>query len=87
MRGTGNTVNNTVSSTDDPGFISDFTPTAYYSGGTSVPEWYNALGELLSLSSTWEFGMFTLPEPSSSGNFPRRSASSKSMPRCDDNPV
>jgi hypothetical protein len=62
--GSGNTVsNNTVSPTSNPGFIngsgtftliSDFTPTANYAGGTSVPVWYDAIGALLSL--TWDLG-------------------------------
>ena len=62
--GSGNTVsNNTVSVTSNPGFtnssgnfslISDFKPTANYSGGTSVPVWYDALG--VSWSSTWDLG-------------------------------
>ena len=52
--GSGNTVsNNTATVTNNPGFtngsgnfslISDFKPTANYSGGTSVPVWYDALG-------------------------------------------
>ena len=62
--GTGNSVsNNTVSSSGDPGFsnasgtfrfISDFRPSAHYSGGTSVPVWHDALGT--PLSSGWDLG-------------------------------
>jgi hypothetical protein len=62
--GTGNTIsNNTVAPTNDPGFIngsgsfsviSDFKPTANYSGGTSVPVWYDALG--LAWPPTWDLG-------------------------------
>jgi hypothetical protein len=62
--GTGNTVsNNTVTPTNYPGFtngsgsfslLSDFKPTAVYSGGTSVPVWSDALGALW--SSTWVLG-------------------------------
>ncbi len=62
--GSGNTVsNNTVTVTNNPGFtngsgdfslITDFKPTANYSGGTSVPVWYDALGVLWSL--TWDLG-------------------------------
>jgi hypothetical protein len=64
--GTGNTVsNNTGTVTANPGFIngsstfqliSDYKPTANYSGGTSVPVWYDALGALLSLTSIWDLG-------------------------------
>ena len=62
--GTGNTVsNNTATVTSNPGFtdasgdfslISDFKPTANYSGGTEVPVWYDALG--VAWSSTWDLG-------------------------------
>jgi hypothetical protein len=62
--GNGNTVsNNTATVTNNPGFtngsgsfslISDFKPTANYSGGTSVPVWYDALG--VSWSPTWNLG-------------------------------
>jgi hypothetical protein len=62
--GSGNTVsNNTATVTNDPGFtngsgsfslISDFKPTANYSGGMSVPVWYDALG--VSWSPTWDLG-------------------------------
>jgi hypothetical protein len=62
--GAGNSVsNNTVSSSNYPGFtnasgtfrmISDFKPTAAYSGGTSVPVWYDALGR--PESSPWDLG-------------------------------
>jgi hypothetical protein len=62
--GAGNTVtNNTASPTSNPAFtnasgsfsfISDFKPTANYSGGTSVPVWYDALNLLL--NSTWDLG-------------------------------
>jgi hypothetical protein len=62
--GTGNTVsNNTTTITNNPGFtdgtgnfslISDFKPTANYSGGASVPVWYDALGVLW--SSAWDLG-------------------------------
>ena len=34
--------------------ITDFKPTAYYSGGTSVPVWSDAMGLLW--SSTWDLG-------------------------------
>jgi hypothetical protein len=64
--GTGNTVsNNTVASSNNPGFmngsgsfslITDYKPTANYSGGTSVPVWFDALGLLWSLTSTWDLG-------------------------------
>src|SRR5258708_10821664 len=63
--GSGNTVsNNTATVTNNPGFtngsgsfslISDFKPTANYSGGTSVPVWYDALGLLWS-PLTWDLG-------------------------------
>jgi hypothetical protein len=62
--GSGNTVsNNTTAVTNNPGFtngsgsfslISDFRPTANYSGGISVPVWYDALG--VSWSPTWDLG-------------------------------
>jgi hypothetical protein len=62
--GNGNTVsNNTVIVTNNPGFtngsgkfslITDFKPTANYSGGTSVPVWYDALG--VPWSSTRDLG-------------------------------
>jgi hypothetical protein len=62
--GTGNTVsNNTVTVTNNPGFtngsgsftmISDFKPTANYSGGTSVPVWFDALG--VSWPPSWDLG-------------------------------
>jgi hypothetical protein len=62
--GAGNSVsNNSVSGSDDPGFsngsgtfrmISDFKPTAHYSGGTNVPVWHDALGT--PLSSSWDLG-------------------------------
>jgi hypothetical protein len=62
--GAGNTVsNNTASPTSNPLFIngsgtfnllSDFQPTANYSGGTSVPVWSDALGLLWAL--TWDLG-------------------------------
>ena len=62
--GSGNTVsNNTTTVTNDPGFtngsgnfslISDFKPTANYSGGTTVPVWYDALG--VAWSPTWDLG-------------------------------
>ena len=61
--GSGNTVsNNTVTASSNPGFmngsgsfkvISDFKPTANYSGGTSVPVMYDALGTPW---STWDLG-------------------------------
>jgi len=34
--------------------ISDYKPTANYSGGTSVPNWYDALG--ISWGITWDLG-------------------------------
>jgi hypothetical protein len=62
--GTGNTVsNNTTTVTANPGFtngsgtfrvISDFKPTAYYWGGTSVPVWSDALGALW--ATAWDLG-------------------------------
>jgi hypothetical protein len=62
--GSGNAIsNNTTSSASNPGFmngsgsfslISDFKPTANYSGGMSVPVWYDALG--LAWPSTWDLG-------------------------------
>jgi hypothetical protein len=62
--GSGNTVsNNTVTVTNNPVFtngsgnfslITDFKPTANYSGGTSVPVWYDALG--IPWSSTRDLG-------------------------------
>ena len=62
--GSGNTVsNNTANSTVNPGMVnasgafgavSDFQPTANYSGGTSVPVWYDALGA--PWASTWDLG-------------------------------
>ena len=62
--GSGNTVsNNTVTITNNPGFmngsgkfnlISDFKPTANYSGGVAVPVWYDALG--VSWSPAWDLG-------------------------------
>lgn len=62
--GTGNTVsNNTASPTASPAFtdasgtfgvISDFKPTANYTGGTTVPVVYDALG--IAWSPTWDFG-------------------------------
>jgi hypothetical protein len=62
--GSGNTVsNNTATVTNNPGFtngsgnfslISDFKPTANYSGGTSVPVWYDALD--VSWLTSWDLG-------------------------------
>jgi hypothetical protein len=62
--GTGNAVsNNTVTSTLNPAvtnasgsfsLISDFKPTASYSGGTSVPVWFDAMD--VTWSSTWDLG-------------------------------
>jgi hypothetical protein len=62
--GTGNTVsNNTATPSNNPGFtnasgsfsfISDFKPTANYTGGTSVPVLSDALGRLWAL--TWDLG-------------------------------
>jgi hypothetical protein len=62
--GSGNAVsNNTTSVTSNPGFtngsgnfslISDFKPTANYSGGTAVPVFFDALGILS--TSTWVLG-------------------------------
>jgi hypothetical protein len=60
------TVSNNTSNADltsNPGFtdasgtfqkISDYKPTANYSGGTSVPNWYDALGT--AWSPTWDLG-------------------------------
>jgi hypothetical protein len=63
-KGTGNTVsNNTSTPTSNLGLtngsgsfslLSDFKPTANYSGGTSVPVWSDALGLLW--SSSWNLG-------------------------------
>jgi hypothetical protein len=63
-KGAGNTVsNNSVSPNGNPGFtnasgifnlITDFKPTANYSGATTVPVWYDAQGVLW--SSPWELG-------------------------------
>ena len=63
-KGAGNTVsNNSVSPNGNPGFtnasglfnvITDFKPTTNYSGATTVPVWYDALGVLW--SSPWELG-------------------------------
>ena len=62
--GTGNTVSaNTATPSSNPGFINgsgtflvitDFTPSANYSGGTSVPVFYDALG--IAWSPTWDLG-------------------------------
>ena len=62
--GTGNTIsNNTANSTMNPGMLNasgafsavpDFQPTANYSGGMSVPVWYDALGT--PWPSTWDLG-------------------------------
>lgn len=62
--GTGNTVtNNTATLTNNPGFtngsttfslISDFKPTANFTGGVSEPVWYDALG--VAWSPTWDLG-------------------------------
>jgi len=62
--GSGNTVsNNTANSALNPGMVNasgtfstvaDFQPTANYSGGTSVPVWYDALGT--PWSTTWDLG-------------------------------
>jgi len=62
--GLGNTIlNNTVATISNPGFtngsgnfslISDFRPTANYSGGTSVPVFYDALGT--AWAPTWDLG-------------------------------
>jgi Calx-beta domain len=62
--GTGNTVSNNTSNTAlNPGWtngsgqfdlISDFKPTANYTGGISVPVWYDALGT--PISSIWILG-------------------------------
>lgn len=62
--GTANTVsNNSTSTTANPGFknqsgsstgITDFKPTANYSGGTSVPNILDALG--VPWGSTWDLG-------------------------------
>jgi hypothetical protein len=62
-QGSGNTVsNNTATPTNNPGFtnasgtfklISDFQPTANYSGGTSVPGFLNGLDVLW---SSWDLG-------------------------------
>ena len=60
----GNTVsNNTANSATNPGItnasgtfsvISDFKPTANYSGGMTVPVWSDALGK--PWSSSWNLG-------------------------------
>ena len=62
--GSGNTVsNNTASTNSNPAFtngsgtfslISDFKPTANYTGGTSVPVGFDALGLLW--STVWDLG-------------------------------
>jgi hypothetical protein len=62
--GTGNTIsNNTAALSDNPGWtngsgtfllMSDYQPTANYSGGASVPNYYDALGALW--SPTWDLG-------------------------------
>jgi hypothetical protein len=62
--GSGNVVsNNTATVTNNPGFtngsgsfdlISDFKPTANYSGGTTVPVLYDALGT--AWASSWDLG-------------------------------
>ena len=62
--GSGNAIsNNTVSPSSNPGFmngsgtlslIPDFKPTANYSGGMSVPVWFDALGT--PFSPTWDLG-------------------------------
>lgn len=62
--GTGNTVsNNTATSTNNPAItnasttfsvITDFKPTANFSGATNVPVWYDALG--IAWPSTWDLG-------------------------------
>jgi hypothetical protein len=62
--GTGNTVgSNSVTPSNNPGFtngsgtfsfISDFKPTSNYSGGASVPVWYDAAG--IAWSSPWDLG-------------------------------
>jgi hypothetical protein len=62
--GTGNTVsNNTASTSSNPGFtnasgtlsiISDFKPTANYTGATTVPVWYDALET--AWAPTWNLG-------------------------------
>jgi hypothetical protein len=62
--GSGNTIsNNTAATSSNPGFtngsgnfslISDFKPTANYSGGTVVPVFYDALGVLS--SPAWDLG-------------------------------
>lgn len=62
--GTGNTVTpNTTTSSNNPGFtngsttfllLSDYKPTANFTGGTSVPNFYDALG--IAWSPTWDLG-------------------------------
>jgi hypothetical protein len=62
--GSGNTVsNNSTAVTSSPGFtndsgtfneISDYKPTANYSGGMTVPVWADALG--VAWSPTWDLG-------------------------------
>ncbi len=62
--GSGNTVsNNTVTVTNNPGFtngsgnfslITDFKPTANYTGGMDVPVSFDALGA--AWSPTWDLG-------------------------------
>jgi hypothetical protein len=62
--GSGNTVsNNTSNVSNDPGFanasgsfmfITDYTPSAFYSGGASAPVFFDALGA--PWSPTWDLG-------------------------------
>jgi hypothetical protein len=62
--GSGNTIsNNTTATSNNPGFtngsgsfkvISDYKPTANYSGGMSVPVWADAMG--VAWSPTWDLG-------------------------------
>jgi hypothetical protein len=62
--GSGNTIaNNTPTSSANPSItngssafdlISDFKPTANYTGGVRVPVWYDALG--IAWSPTWDYG-------------------------------
>ena len=62
--GSNNSVsNNTTTTTNNPSFtdgsttfslLSDFKPTANYTGGTSVPVWYDAFG--VAWAPTWDLG-------------------------------
>jgi hypothetical protein len=62
--GSGNAVsNNTSTVSNDPGFsnasgsykfITDYTPTAFYSGGSNAPVYFDAMGA--PWSPTWDLG-------------------------------